>query len=119
MNCESCGAETTIHIKTCELDGNGRSKWLCESCAIQAGAPISPGETSPRAIIPRLRKLHDFISKHRRFPHAEEFDFSGAFPVLDDAGIAPTVACRYFDELISFISQHDRIPNDIELPDPF
>ncbi|WP_442511331.1 hypothetical protein SH528x_003005 [Novipirellula sp. SH528] len=102
-----------------EPDGSGRSMWLCESCAIQAGAPISLGDTSPRAMIPRLRLLSDFISENGRFPSASEFDFSGSFPVLDDADVAPSVACRYFDELIDFIFQNDRIPTDHELPDPF
>ncbi|MCR9207637.1 MAG: hypothetical protein NXI28_05365 [bacterium] len=102
-----------------EPDGSGRSKWLCESCAIQAGAPILPGDTSARAMIPRLQLLSDFISQNGRFPSASEFDFSRSFPVLDDADVASAVACRYFDELIAFISQHPRIPTDSELPDPF
>ncbi|ELP32030.1 hypothetical protein [Rhodopirellula baltica] len=119
MNCEFCGDDTTLCMTVLDPDGSGRSMWLCESCAIQAGAPISPGDTSPRAMIPRLQLLSDFISENGRFPSAGEFDFSGSFPVLDNAAVAPSIACRYFDDLIKYISDHDRIPTDIELPDPF
>ena len=102
-----------------DASGSGRSRWLCETCAIQAGAPISLGDASPRAIIPRLQLLSDFVSENGRFPTSSEFDFSGAFPVLDNADVAPSVACRYFSELIAYISEHDRMPTDSELPDPF
>ncbi|TWU59500.1 hypothetical protein V7x_56210 [Crateriforma conspicua] len=119
MNCESCGTETMLCMTVLDPDGNGRTMWLCDPCAIHAGAPISPGDTSPRAMIPRLRSLSEFISENGRFPSATEFDYSGSFPVLDDADVTPSVACRYFDDLINYISKHDRIPTDIELPDPF
>jgi len=106
-------------MTVCDANGGSRTQWLCETCAIHAGAPIQPGDASPIAIVPRLRLLADLVSETQRFPNTSEFDYSGAFPMLDDAIVAPAVASRYLTDLADYIVVNGRLPTDDELPDPF
>jgi hypothetical protein len=123
MTCDLCDQPAVVHL-TAKQGAQGNPH-LCQQHAIEAGFPVAGGPNAALAdnVIPKLRKLVEFMKANNRTPTRAELEQLGGIgsPVQIDAADARFQQQVQFLELtIAFAERHVRLPSEGELPpDPF
>ncbi len=121
MNCEVCGADTTIHITELQDDGTSVERHLCHMHAVEVGLSL-PSEQQAIAMVPRIRTLVEFLRANGRMPSPLELPHPGGFTDLSDEELGSdelTRRIKYLQEFADFIERNQRFPTEEELPDQF
>jgi len=122
MRCEICGKLATFHVQDLQEDGRSAERHYCRDHAIEAGLPASYETPSVAAAIPSLRSLVAFMRNNNRMPRPDEMAQFGAAGVLTATLPGTTDFDRqvaYLEDVATFIEQHDRLPTEQKLLDPF